>query len=167
MHSDRVISRSTPCKDGENGGWLTVYDLVPMALRSYSIDEPPETNSARGWAFLFLAIFCLISALAIIVLLFVPWFSSLLAPQPVRPEEMIAGTLATSILAINMVMFLLPFVGLLLFAFWVWMLVSALKNEPAGEDRIVWILVIILTGPIGALIYAFMRYRSRPRQLSP
>lgn len=173
MHSDRAINRSTPCKEGDTGRWLTVYDLVPMALRGHIIDEPLEIKASRRWAFLLLAILCLISALAIGLLLFAPFFSAYMAPlSPTHPNDMSSANsrmaaVITGIFVLHFFMVvMLPVVGLFLFAFWIWMLVSALKNEPAGEDRIVWILVIILTGPIGAFIYAFMRYRSRPSPLS-
>ena len=52
--------------------------------------------------------------------------------------------------------------GLLCFAFWIWMLVDCATREPSqGNDRLVWILVIVLTNVIGALIYFFAR---RPRR---
>lgn len=53
--------------------------------------------------------------------------------------------------------------GLLLFGFWVWALVDAITNEPSeGNDKLIWVLVIIFTGFIGALIYFFLR---RPQRL--
>lgn len=46
---------------------------------------------------------------------------------------------------------------------WIWMMVDCLTNEPAtGNDRLVWILVIVLGGWIGALVYLLVR---RPRRL--
>lgn len=56
----------------------------------------------------------------------------------------------------------LPFVmGL---AFWVWMLVDCLKNEPSeGNGKIAWALVIIVTGCVGAVIYFFFRWRAQPK----
>ncbi len=64
------------------------------------------------------------------------------------------------------------FIGLLLiiplllitagaFAFWLWMLVDCALHEPAGNDKIVWILIIILTYVIGAIVYFFARRRLR------
>ena len=55
-------------------------------------------------------------------------------------------------------------VVLLLLAFWVWMLVDCATKEPsAGNDKIIWILVIIFTHWIGALIYYFVRRPERKR----
>jgi hypothetical protein len=46
--------------------------------------------------------------------------------------------------------------------FWVWMLVDCLVNEPSeGNDKIVWVLVIVFTGWIGALIYLLARRPTR------
>lgn len=53
---------------------------------------------------------------------------------------------------------------LLLLAFWVWMLVDCATKEPsAGNDKVIWILVIIFTHWIGALIYYFVRRPERKR----
>lgn len=48
-------------------------------------------------------------------------------------------------------------VGLLLFAFWIWMLVDAITNNGlSGTEKIVWVLVIIFLHFLGALIYFFV-----------
>jgi hypothetical protein len=52
-------------------------------------------------------------------------------------------------------------IGLLAFAFWVWMLIAALMNEPTTNDKILWFLVVFFLNFIGALIYFFVRYRGR------
>ncbi|UCC11383.1 MAG: PLDc_N domain-containing protein [candidate division WOR-3 bacterium] len=55
-------------------------------------------------------------------------------------------------------------VGLLGTAFWIWMIIDCANNEPnEGNDKIVWILVIVLTGFIGAAIYYFARRPNRMR----
>ena len=47
--------------------------------------------------------------------------------------------------------------------FWVWMIVDCATKEPSeGNDKIVWLLVILLTSWIGALIYFFVR---RPQRI--
>ena len=51
--------------------------------------------------------------------------------------------------------------------FWLWMLISALVNEPTSNDKILWFLVIFFLHFIGALIYFFVRYRAAPRSPSP
>jgi prolipoprotein diacylglyceryltransferase len=48
------------------------------------------------------------------------------------------------------------------FAFWIWMIIDCATNEPStGNDKIVWIVVIVFTHIIGALIYYFVRRRPR------
>jgi len=43
-------------------------------------------------------------------------------------------------------------------ALWIWMLVDCLSNEPSeGNDKLVWMLVIVLLSWLGALIYYFVR----------
>jgi len=57
-----------------------------------------------------------------------------------------------------------PF-ALLAMVFWIWMLVDCATKEPSqGNDKIVWILVIILTAWIGALIYFLIRRPERIRE---
>ena len=46
------------------------------------------------------------------------------------------------------------------------MIVDCAKNEKSeGNEKIVWILVIVLAGWIGALIYLFARRPTRKREL--
>lgn len=53
--------------------------------------------------------------------------------------------------------------GLLAFAFWVWMLYESAAKEPADyKDKVLWVLIIALTGLIGAAIYFFAR---RPKRI--
>ena len=47
---------------------------------------------------------------------------------------------------------------------WVWMLIDCATKEPStGNDKVVWIIVIALTGVIGALIYLVVRRPKRKR----
>ena len=60
----------------------------------------------------------------------------------------------------------LIFVGLAFVAFWIWMLVDcATKESSQGNDKLIWILVIIFTHWIGALIYFLVRRPERKRLL--
>ena len=54
--------------------------------------------------------------------------------------------------------------GLAALGFTIWMLVDAIQNEPSeGNDKLIWVLVIILGGWIGALVYFFVRRgKNRP-----
>jgi hypothetical protein len=48
------------------------------------------------------------------------------------------------------------FIGLLAFAFWIWMLVDAIQNQGlTGNERLIWVLVIVFLHFLGALIYFF------------
>ncbi|MGC9951604.1 MAG: PLDc N-terminal domain-containing protein [Bryobacteraceae bacterium] len=58
----------------------------------------------------------------------------------------------------------LVFVLLILtgFTFWVLMIVDCVTHEPStGNDKVVWIIVIVFTYIVGALIYYFVRRRPR------
>jgi len=57
-----------------------------------------------------------------------------------------------------------PF-AILAMIFWIWMLVDCATKEPSGNnDKIVWILVIVFTHCIGALIYFLIRRPERIRE---
>ncbi|HCO24570.1 MAG: hypothetical protein CME31_21110 [Gimesia sp.] len=52
--------------------------------------------------------------------------------------------------------------SLLLFVLWIWMLIDCIKYEPStGNDKIIWVLVIVLLNGIGALLYYFIRRPER------
>lgn len=61
---------------------------------------------------------------------------------------------------------LIPIVlGISAFAFWLWMLIDCATLPPrADNDKIMWILIILFTHFIGALIYFFV---ARKRLRSP
>jgi hypothetical protein len=45
-------------------------------------------------------------------------------------------------------------IGLAAFAFWIWALIDAINNPRLDSNtRLIWIIVIVLTGVLGALIY--------------
>lgn len=59
--------------------------------------------------------------------------------------------------------FTMGLIALALFAFWIWMLIDCLKYEPPeGNDKLVWVFVILFINWLGALIYYFVRRRHRP-----
>lgn len=47
--------------------------------------------------------------------------------------------------------------------FGIWMLIDCIKNEPSGGNKIIWIVVIVLTCWLGGLIYFFVQ---RPKRLA-
>jgi uncharacterized RDD family membrane protein YckC len=65
------------------------------------------------------------------------------------------------ILIMVMFLVLLP-VALALFAFWIWMLISAIQNRGLTDnEKIVWVLVIVLLHWLGALLYFFIGHPKR------
>lgn len=60
---------------------------------------------------------------------------------------------------------LLPLV-LALFAFWIWMLVSAIQNKGLTDgEKVAWVLVIVLLHWLGALIYLLVGHPKRKAPL--
>jgi hypothetical protein len=48
--------------------------------------------------------------------------------------------------------------------FWIWMIIDCVTNEPSvGNDKLIWVLVIIFLPFIGSLIYYFVRRPERIR----
>ena len=59
-------------------------------------------------------------------------------------------------------MLILLLIGLL----WIWPLVDCLRNESSqGNDKIIWALVIVLTGSLGGLLYLIIRRPKRIQEL--
>ena len=57
--------------------------------------------------------------------------------------------------------------GLGALAFWIWMLVDCIQNESKeGNDRLVWVILIIATKLLGAIVYYFARRSKRLRLAS-
>jgi hypothetical protein len=70
---------------------------------------------------------------------------------------------------IEWILFLLLFVlpiALAFFAFWIWMLISAIQNKGLTEgEKIAWVLVIALLHVLGSLIYFFVGHPKRKTPL--
>ncbi len=65
------------------------------------------------------------------------------------------------VMLLLMTLVLVP-LALLCAAFWVWMLVDCAINEPSeGNDKVVWILVILFANWLGALVYFLARRPQR------
>ncbi len=75
-------------------------------------------------------------------------------------EEAAGGIIA------SIVLLLFALFGLAVFVFWVWMLYECVAKEPADyKDKVLWVLIIALTGVIGAAIYFFARRPKRIQEL--
>ena len=54
--------------------------------------------------------------------------------------------------------FLLAAIG-----FWIWMIVDCANHEPPGNDKLVWLLIVILLNWVGGIVYYFARRQPRQR----
>jgi len=55
------------------------------------------------------------------------------------------------------VILLIILIGLALWVFWIWMIVDCAKRDFKNDgDKIVWILVLVFLGILGAIIYFFV-----------
>ncbi|MCX6143489.1 MAG: PLD nuclease N-terminal domain-containing protein [Ignavibacteriales bacterium] len=55
-------------------------------------------------------------------------------------------------------------IGVLGTAFWIWMLIDcATKESSEGNERLVWVVIVVFTHIIGAAIYFFVR---RPQRIA-
>ncbi len=63
-----------------------------------------------------------------------------------------------------LILFLLIF-GTIFTLFWLWMLIDCALNEPPqGNDKLVWVIIIVLTSVFGALLYFFIRRPKRRKE---
>ncbi len=81
----------------------------------------------------------------------------------------VAASIILLTIALGMLMpvvFLLLMFEFALFGtlFWVWMLIDCVTNESnIGNDKLIWVIIILFTNLMGALLYYFVR---RPTRLS-
>ena len=61
---------------------------------------------------------------------------------------------------VNILPYLLPFT---LF-FWSWAIFDCIAHEPPSEKRMIWLIIIIFTPLIGALLYYLVRRPERLRE---
>jgi hypothetical protein len=70
----------------------------------------------------------------------------------------------SGIIGLFLVLFL-GTIGLVLFAFWIWMLIDAIQNKGLTDgEKIVWVLVVLFLHFIGAFLYFFI---GRPKRNTP
>jgi len=78
---------------------------------------------------------------------------------------MVPGFQATGLIIVCLFGFF-GLIGILGTIFWIWMIVDCATNEPSeGQDKIIWLLIIVLTHIIGACIYFFVRRPARMRMV--
>jgi hypothetical protein len=72
---------------------------------------------------------------------------------------MISGIIGLFLISFLVIM------GLLVFAFWIWMLVDAIQNKGLTDgEKVGWVLAIVFLHFIGALLYFFI---GRPKRKTP
>jgi hypothetical protein len=81
--------------------------------------------------------------------------------------EINGGDIGGMIFVLMLLAVLIP-IALGLFAFWIWMLVSAVQNKGLTEgEKIAWVLVIVFVHWLGALLYFFVGHPKRHTPLAP
>lgn len=72
--------------------------------------------------------------------------------------------LGSFILGSAIIMSFFGILSVLAFVFWVLMLVDSIKRKfKKNDDKTIWVIVIVLTGTIGALIYYFVVKRKNKK----
>ncbi|KXS45213.1 MAG: hypothetical protein AWU59_77 [Methanolobus sp. T82-4] len=62
-----------------------------------------------------------------------------------------------------LMVFLFFGIGIIGTIFWIWMLVDCAMKEPSqGNDKLIWVIIILFTHLLGALLYFFVR---RPQRI--
>tara|TARA_R110002095_G_scaffold28595_6_gene28499 strand:+ start:1691 stop:1915 length:225 start_codon:yes stop_codon:yes gene_type:complete len=70
-------------------------------------------------------------------------------------DSMIFGLLILAVVAVIILQLVM----------WIWMLVDCLQNEPStGNDKVIWVLLMVFLGIIGSLLYYFIRRPQRIEQ---
>ena len=65
------------------------------------------------------------------------------------------------ILGLFLILFLAT-IGLLLFAFWIWMLIDAIQNKGLTDgEKVGWVLAVVFLHFLGALLYFFIGHPKR------
>ena len=72
---------------------------------------------------------------------------------------------AISGLLAGLIFFLVLGIGIFGTVFWIWALVDCATKERSDNDKLVWVIIIVFTHLIGALIYYFVRRPARMAEL--
>ena len=85
---------------------------------------------------------------------------AMIGPALVPVAALLPAFIPVVVLAL-VVFFVLP-LALALFAFWIWMLVSAVQNRGLSDgEKIAWVLVIVFLHWLGAILYFFIGHPKR------
>jgi len=79
------------------------------------------------------------------------------------------GSTAAASIGIGLIIFWLIFmlISILFFAFWIWMLVDCVKRD--FDQKVLWIILILVLGWIGAIAYYFVvrRKNGKASEITP
>lgn len=80
-------------------------------------------------------------------------------------EEIVAGTMLAGGMIVYAIFMIVMFtIGIFALVFWILMLIDVIKRDFKQEnDKIMWVLIVVLTGIIGALIYYFIVKRENKK----
>jgi hypothetical protein len=87
---------------------------------------------------------------------------SMIAEEVARgiSEGFSQGAFPGAALVIFPIIIIILIMSLLIFVGWIWMIIDCAKrNRFRSGDRVVWILLLVLLGPIGMVLYYFMVMR--------
>lgn len=78
---------------------------------------------------------------------------------PARDTDNVLGRVISTLLIPGVILLLTQ-------GFWIWMLIDcATRESPAGNTKLVWILIILLANCLGAVIYFLARRQQRLQEL--
>ena len=81
--------------------------------------------------------------------------------------EINPGDIGGMIFVLMLLAVIIP-IALALFAFWIWMLVSAVQNKGLSEgEKIAWVLILVFVHWLGAILYFFVGHPKRKTPLAP
>jgi hypothetical protein len=75
-------------------------------------------------------------------------------------QQMFASQFPQMMAGFMVAMVLIVVLAVLSFALWIWMIIDCAKKKKfQNGDNVMWILLLVLTGPIGMVLYYFMEVR--------
>jgi len=101
-----------------------------------------------------------VSALSVVTVTPSPFDS---VPTNALVSAIFGGSMLLSVL-FSLICYCIPLlIGLGLLAIWIWMLVDLLQRDdkdfgPGTNNKVIWLLVLLLTNWIGSIVYYFMIY---------
>lgn len=100
---------------------------------------------------------------ALYLLMFLALLPSVLAAKCYKyGKEVPCSELKGVFAAFGIIFVIVIILALLSCVFWIWMLIDCLQRE--FDEKLVWVLLIVLTGILGAVLYYFIVKRKERRK---